>query len=388
MNNSEFNDYIVSYIQNHGNVNDTRKIRIFIKHIKEYIGEQYIDIEVFSILGKEFFLDSVEAYIKDNNPSKQAATDYKRVIIDLCKNVCDNKNIKNEFLESNSQKRQFDDICSKWIDNLKEPTSRECISFDDYEKLDDTVNDFLSTENLRQCISESLAMERPRYNYYGRLVSAIALKLIQTYGLSNKTISNLRLSDYEEENRILRVNGFELILCDELSSYLELYLSFRSLVIEKNNVHVDYLFIKSNGTPYLNRNNSVDAGSLFLLLNAALETNETSGLRYKMVRDMVLKGANFELLSKLTGVAKEKISQISSDYDSDLKKHFIELLSGSSICFNMDPSQYVKGLIRCPYCGDYKDSTSNNWILIEVGGDSKKYLACRECKGLDGKIRY
>ncbi len=48
----------------------------------------------------------------------------------------------------------------------------------------------------------------------------------------------------------------------------------------------------------------------------------------------------------------------------------------------------VKGLIRCPFCGGEKDASARNWLLIQVDGTSEKYIACKECEGLDGKYRY
>ena len=48
----------------------------------------------------------------------------------------------------------------------------------------------------------------------------------------------------------------------------------------------------------------------------------------------------------------------------------------------------VKGLIRCPFCGGEKDASARNWLLIQVDGTSEKYIACKECEGLDGKYKY
>lgn len=47
-----------------------------------------------------------------------------------------------------------------------------------------------------------------------------------------------------------------------------------------------------------------------------------------------------------------------------------------------------RGHLRCPFCGRYVEAISDNWLLVQPGRDTKKYLACRECEGLDGKYRY
>lgn len=55
-------------------------------------------------------------------------------------------------------------------------------------------------------------------------------------------------------------------------------------------------------------------------------------------------------------------------------------------------SQYVceipKGHLRCPFCGRYSEAISENWCLIQPIGDKQKYLACRECEGIDGEYKY
>jgi len=48
----------------------------------------------------------------------------------------------------------------------------------------------------------------------------------------------------------------------------------------------------------------------------------------------------------------------------------------------------VKGLIRCPFCGREKDASAENWLLIQVEGESEKHIACKECEGADGKYKY
>lgn len=47
-----------------------------------------------------------------------------------------------------------------------------------------------------------------------------------------------------------------------------------------------------------------------------------------------------------------------------------------------------KGLIRCPFCGREKEALAENWMLIQIVGESEKYVACKECEGEDGKYKY
>lgn len=47
-----------------------------------------------------------------------------------------------------------------------------------------------------------------------------------------------------------------------------------------------------------------------------------------------------------------------------------------------------KGMIQCPFCGNFKDASEKHWLLIEKEGVMEKRLACKECEGLDGEYRY
>lgn len=47
-----------------------------------------------------------------------------------------------------------------------------------------------------------------------------------------------------------------------------------------------------------------------------------------------------------------------------------------------------KGMMRCPFCGQEKEAIDENWILIQIVGETEKYIACKECEGGDGKYKY
>lgn len=46
------------------------------------------------------------------------------------------------------------------------------------------------------------------------------------------------------------------------------------------------------------------------------------------------------------------------------------------------------GMMRCIYCGNLRDAKADNWVLIQIGNNKEKRLACRECEGRDGKYQY
>lgn len=289
-------------------------------------------------------------------------------------------------MKSAPEQDDFDATAKEWIDLLREPKSREIMSFDDFETLDEAIKDFFNTENLEEQVTESIENSK-KYNYYGRLISAIALKLVQKYGLGNLTIANLRISDLHMEDRILNVNGFRLPLTEDIISNFELYLKVRNSVIKNNDSETDILFITREGTPHLNKNSQAENGKLFSLMKDTLHHTRITALSYRTIVGLVSKGANINLLSNLTGTVESTIAKI-YDYDSEEREKFEDIFEAVHESHRLESTKHPKGLMQCPYCGDYKDASSENWILIQVVGDDKKHLACRECRGLDGKYRY
>lgn len=378
------NEYIERYIEDLKNINDKRKARFFLTCLKEDMGGEVLDdLTIFSTVGKEYLLECFERYVNES-PSKQAAGDYRRTILNICKKICEDFGLENDFLKSAIEIRDFDETVKEWIDLLEEPRSRECMSFEDYESLDSEIRCLFEHEDLENQVIKSIEIRNYKPNYYGRLVSAIALKLIQKYGLDNKTISNLKIDDLKLAEGVILASGFELPINGELLSYIELYLKFRNLVVSKEKSVTDFLFIKKNATPYLDKNGRPDCGRLFLLMDSALHHTTTTSLRYRTIINLVSKGANINLLSQLTGVTSGTIVEICPDDKKNLEK----LIGGTSTVNSWGKKSVIKGYIRCPFCGNYKDAGSENWILIQVNGEDRKYIACRECRGLDGKYRY
>ena len=389
MQKSEFNKYIENYIDNLNNKSDKRKVKFFLECLENDIGKEALDNPmVFGMVDKDYLLSGLLTYIDKNAPSKGVAEDYRRTSIELCKEVCKQYKIKNEFLESAPEQSEFIEISKLLIKELKESKSRECISFEDYEILDEEIRDFFSTEFLEEKIVASLKNEFYKPNYYERLISAIALKLVQKYGLSNKKIANLKIIDLNTDKRSLSINDFILPLDEKLFSNFTLYLKYRDLVIQSNDISTEFLFIKKDGTPYLDINGSTDSGQLFLLMYTALGHTSTTKLRYKTIIELVSKRVNVNLLSELTDVSEKTIGKICIDDDNEYKGYLYDVLDGSTIMNALEEIKRQKGQIRCPFCGEYKDASSENWLLIQVKNEDKKHLACKDCRGRDGKYRY
>ena len=384
-----FREYIENYIKELKNLNDKPKVKFFLEYLSKDMGEDILNVpDLFSILDRQYLLASIENYIYEVSPSKQTAEDYRRAIIGLCENVCEKYGLKNEFLESVSEQEEFHEIFKLLLDSLKEPKSRQCMTDEDFENLIRTIKDFYNIDNIEEKIKNSIEIQNYKPNHYAWLVSCTALVIVQKYGLNSKAIANLKITDINVLKKTMNVNGFDIPLDEEVFGYIEIYLKFRDFVVSIYDQKADELFLKKNGTPYLDKNGQVNNSQLFLVMDTVLGKTDVSSLRYRTIIDCVLQGANINLLSRLTQTSEETIAKICHDDELELTNSLYNILNGISERTMKEKTFLKKGMIKCPYCGNYREAISENWILIQVVGEEIKHLACRECRGLDGKYRY
>ena len=385
-------NHIEIYISNLEKINDKSKARFFLNYLRAYakseLGMNTLDTpDIFSVLDKDFFLDTIESYIAEMQPARNVAESYKRTVLELSEEICNYYMISNDFLNDHSERTDLDRFTAELFSNLKPVENRVCMSIDDYVALENEFRIFLNTENLDYLIIQSIKNSREQ-NHYGKLVSAIAFKLVHQFGLGNNAIAKIKLIDFSVQDKTIRVNNFILPLDDELFSNLKLYLQSRTVVQQTYATHSDYLFISRTGIPYLTKATppQADNSKLFRHVNSDKQF-DVSGLRYRSISRMVSKGANINLLRELTGTKEDKIATI-CDYGKAERDRFVRLFSDKPILHITEKSKRPKGQMQCPFCGQYYDASSENWILIQIDGEQKKHIACRECRGLDGKYRY
>lgn len=364
------------------------KLKYFLTYLKAELGKDALENpDILGVLDKEYLLDSLEFYIEKTSPSRQAAHDYRRAVTRLIELVCEDYDIENDLFASVAMRTEFNEEAKERILHLRDRMNRECMSDEDFELIDERISDFFSTENLIDQVTQSIVNDGKKPNFYSQLVSAIALRLVQKYGLGNSIIANLKTSDLIIGDKMLEVNGIKLQLSEELVSAFELYRNIRNIVIQNQSNQTDLLFIKKDGGPYLDINNQADNNGLFFLMESAVGHKKVASFRYRTIIDLVLKGANIGLLAVLTDVKENTITKICRDNESELKANFESLFRSLNTYRKRDKKQ-KKGLIQCPYCGAFKDACAENWILIQVEGENIKHLSCKECGGCDGKYKY
>ena len=142
MNYNEFNVFVETYISEINKSNDNRKIRIFAKYIERYSRENNYDIlELFESLNEDFLLNNIFEYITEYEPTQNVAVEYKRIIINFSKAVCQKNKIINSFLNSVDKQEAFNISSSELFGMLKESERTDCMSREELKFLNDKIGD-------------------------------------------------------------------------------------------------------------------------------------------------------------------------------------------------------------------------------------------------------
>ena len=236
-------------------------------------------------------------------------------------------------------------------------------------------------ENHYSCVKQ-------QNKFYSRFVSIVPTQLAIKFGLSNITIVNLRVNDLDLQNGILSVKGFQLPLSKELKDLMKIYYQMRTMIIDLSKSDIKDLFIKLDGKSFTSETNNVpDYASLFFFMKECIKTSACKRLSYKRIVELVDKGADIKTLSQLVDVTPEKIRSL-CNIDSERAKSTLINIVMEEYSESTKKEAVHKGRMKCVYCGAIHDADSANWVLIQTESSGCKYIACKECRGRDGKYRY
>lgn len=366
------------------------KLRYFFEYLElHFYTTEHFDGRFFECLDVEELLNSLDYYIDETLPAKQTAEDYKRIIIKFFEMLHNEYDIKNTVISNKAVLDYFENAAKNKTQRLKRE-NKECFDDNELEKLREAIDDFINTQNLEEQLFAEIKNNNGKYPLYRRFLSVLPLKLVMKYGVGNTAIANLKIYDLDLENTILKINEFEIPLDREMIKLFEAYLKIRQYVFLINGLNSDYLFVDGNGTTLFDKNGNANNGVLFYIMDKVL--NKTAGrtLGYSTAIDLVQKGADIYMLSLLMGTPPETIYNYSKDCDSILgkKAKIQELLSGSEKKIKKKLNDTNKSSFKCPFCGKIKRAIADEWVLVQVDDNETIYLACKDCEGDDGKIKY
>lgn len=369
------------------------KLRYFLEYLETNFSEEIqSDDKFLELLNEDDFLNAFRDYIDKASPARQTAQTYIRNVRVFFEMLHDEYGIRNSVIYDNEINAKFEKMKAVVISELREQENKECISDEKFEKLHIEMDKFLRTPDLEEKMIREIENHysgvSQQNKFYSRFVSIVPTQLAIKYGLSNITLVNLKENDLDLQNGILCVNGFHLPLTPALWNLLKLYYRMRTMIVKFGKSNIKELFVKLSGNSFVSEKNNVpDYASLFFFMKETINTSACKRLSYKRIVELVDKGADIKSLSELVDVTPETIRSI-CEVDSEKAKSTLISIITEQYSEDVKKENVSKGKMKCVYCGKFHTADSANWLLIQTDESNCKFLACRECRGKDGKYRY
>lgn len=284
--------------RNENKKDTTPKLRCFFEYLEENFFENgYFDNDYLELLSEEHFLQSLKFYIERAKyiPARQSANDYIRDLKKFFGMLLEEYGIRNAVFYDYERLVNFDGLTKPIIENLKEQENKECISDEEYEKLDEAINEFLSIPHLKESIAKDIEENYYKTNknskYYTKFLSVLPVKLAMKYALSNKTLVDLKISSLDMQKEVLYVHGFEIALDAEMVKLFQYYLEMRTQIIDLYRVEMDILFLKVDGESCVSKSRKnvgqPEASTLFFIMSKAIGNTACKKVSYKRIIELV-----------------------------------------------------------------------------------------------------
>lgn len=369
------------------------KLRYFLEYLETNFSEEIQEDDKFlELLNEDEFINAFKDYIDKASPARQTAQTYIRNVRNFFEMLHDEYGIRNPVFYDNEINTKFEKKKAVVISELREQENKECISYEEFEKLNVEMKKFLRTPDLEEKMIREIENHysgvSQQNKFYSRFVSIVPIQLAMKFGLSNITLVNMKESDLDLPNELLYVKGFQLPLSKSLTDIMTIYCRMRAMIIECSQNDIKDLFIKLDGKSFISEKNNVpDYASLFFFMQEIINTSACKRLSYKRIVELVDKGADIKALSELVGVTTKTIRSICA-IDEEQARTTLENIIIERPNEDIKKENASKGNMKCVYCGKIHTADSKNWLLIQTADSDCKYLACRECRGKDGKYRY
>jgi len=202
------------------------------------------------------------------------------------------------------------------------------------------------------------------------------------YGLKNNVIRDIKLTDIDLTNNIIKRGKYSIPLSKMLRKNIERYIQIRDYILLNTKRTQEWLFINYTGESF---HKTYYAENLFYLL-ASLnnDANETDPYARRVLIKMIEKGFNAEMICDITGykdTVYKNVCAIVNNNDNQVN----EKLGGFVNEVDLHKENIAKkGYINCPICGKSVKAVSSELVLIKKKNDDALYLACKNCGGHNG----
>ncbi len=348
-----------------------------------------LDVSIFASLSIDTLLESLIAYMDDSDSfSKKTANQYIGNLKLLFKYLDDVHQIKNEIYANGNFVPEFDTEAQKIIGYYNDANDKETASEENYKALKSKIYDLENGYSRQEALN---GIEEFLYNnstkgicLYRDILSACATRMVIEFALKNEVIRDLTINDIDLEKDVIKRGKYNLAISSQLKTALSEYLIIRQHLLDEIGKNQDSLFIKSNGEPIAS--NKAYATDLFEeTIKSVTKTSVASEpFARKRLHEMIKAGFSTKTITEITGykdTTLKRMSELVNDNETEyIQNKLHEFLTNSSI--------RRKGTAKCVFCGKIKRAIADEWVLVQVNDNETMYLACKDCEGDDGKIKY
>lgn len=283
-----------------------KKIYVFGEYLVEK--KNATDANFVSILkGMEIkdFMESLEFYVKNNNISFESSAElYFSTVRSFYMHISDK--YENCYIGNKAYASELNKEYKATVKALKLNSAVQVKPLENIQAriLLDKCNEVLKNFGYEELVSGK------HNGVFSRCLSAIIIKLVLYFGISNKTIRELKLSDIDLQHSRITINGYSVHLPDILRDNLDGYINIRKYMlkdIEKNQrLFIDFF----NPTK-----EKLDNTKMFFLLKEVFGFNSATAVAKYAIIQLIERGTPENLIKEFTG------------YKDDIYKHCQEIVN-------------------------------------------------------------
>lgn len=405
----------------------------YTKYLCKFLSKnnEELDVSTFAFLDIDDLLLSLISFMEDSDSfSKKTASQYIGNLNLLFKYLYDSYQIKNDKIYINGNfTPEFNIEAKKIIEYYNDANDKGTADEDSYKDLKSKIVDLENGYSYQEAIK---GIDEFLYNnstkgisLYRDIVSICATRMVIEFAFKNEVIRDLTINDIDLEKNIIKRGKYNLSISIELKNALSEYLVVRKYLLDALGKKQERLFVRSNGEVLAST--PAFAKDLFEeTIKSVTKSLASDPFARKRLYEMIKVGLSNETITEITGHKDTTLKQISALINNNeteyIQNKLREFLTNSCVTKtlilnkenieelllsserkrkkienekighkqNKDCALSIKeiGMSRCVFCGEIKRAIADEWVLVQVDDDETIYLACKDCEGNDGKIKY
>ena len=255
--------------------------------------------------------ESIIFYVKRNQVKYRASADlYISTVKSFYAYISAKQICSNIYFDNKAYAPDMKEQCECAIKCLKLNESKQVMPLDEEaaRRIVDRCNEIINLANYDELINGKWD------GTFSAYVSALISKLVLCFGMSNKTIRELKAADYNSTNGRIVINGYSVHLPDTLKTNMDTYMDYRTRAINElcNGSDVNqYMFIELSNP----RKNIPHSTKLFFILNELIGSTCATALAKYAIIQLIRQGIPAYLIKDFTG------------YKDDIYNHCQEIVN-------------------------------------------------------------